>query len=72
MIPELCPVAKNFDFSCINFAIGYYRYHTPNEYVVVEDVYNGIKTGKELIESLGCEKYKYIANPRYDRYSLFD
>ena len=63
---------KLFDFSCINFAIGYYRYHTPNEYVVVEDVYNGIKTGKELIESLGYEKYIYISNPRYGRYSLFD
>jgi di/tripeptidase len=48
-----------FDFSCINFAIGYYRYHTPNEYVVVEDVYNGIKTGKEMIEALGYEKYHY-------------
>jgi di/tripeptidase len=61
-----------FDFSCINFAIGYYRYHTPNEYVVVEDVYNGIKTGKELIESLGCEKYKYSSNPRSNRYIIFD
>jgi putative aminopeptidase FrvX len=61
-----------FDFSCINFAIGYYRYHTPNEYVVVEDVYNGIKTGKELIESLGCEKYKYSPNPRSNRYIIFD
>jgi acetylornithine deacetylase/succinyl-diaminopimelate desuccinylase-like protein len=61
-----------FDFSCINFAIGYYRYHTPNEYVVVEDVYNGIKTGKELIESLGYEKYKYIPKLKHGRYSLFD
>lgn len=48
-----------FDFSCINFAIGYYNYHTPNEYVVVEDVYNGIKTGKELIENLGYKKYQH-------------
>jgi di/tripeptidase len=61
-----------FDFSCINFAIGYYRYHTPNEYVVVEDVYNGIKTGKELIESLGCEKYKYSPNPSSNRFMIFD
>lgn len=59
-----------FDFSCINFAIGYYRYHTPNEYVVVEDVYNGIKTGKELIESLGYVKYQH--NPRQRQYLLFD
>jgi di/tripeptidase len=47
-----------FDFSCINFAIGYYDYHTRDEYVVVEDVYNGIESGKKLIESLGYKKYK--------------
>jgi len=46
-----------FDFSCINFSIGYYDYHTKNEYVVIEDVYNGIKTGKQMIESLGYKQY---------------
>ena len=63
---------KLFDFSCINFAIGYYRYHTRDEYVVVEDVYNGIKTGKELIENLGYKKYEFKPNLRYGRYNLFD
>ena len=48
-----------FDFSCINFSIGYYDYHTRNEYVVIEDVYSGIKTGKELIESLGYVKHTF-------------
>ncbi len=56
---DVYALKKKFDFSCINFAIGYYDYHTRNEYVVVEDVYNGIKTGKEMIESLGCNLYKY-------------
>jgi di/tripeptidase len=42
-----------FDFSCINFSIGYYKYHTKNEYVVVEDVFNGINIGKKIIEKLG-------------------
>jgi di/tripeptidase len=42
-----------FNFSCINFSIGYYDYHTRNEYVVVEDVFNGIDMGKKMIESLG-------------------
>jgi hypothetical protein len=28
--------------------------------VVVEDVYNGIKTGKEMIESLGYNYYPLI------------
>ena len=53
-------VLKNiFDFSCINISIGYYNYHTPNEYVVIEDVYNGIKTGKKMIDKLGNKKYKF-------------
>ena len=42
-----------FDFSCINFSIGYYDYHTKNEYVVIEDVFNGIEMGKKMIENLG-------------------
>jgi putative aminopeptidase FrvX len=42
-----------FDFSCINFSIGYYDYHTPNEYVVIEDVFNGIEMGRKMIEDLG-------------------
>lgn len=69
---DVYALKKKFDFSCINFAIGYYNYHTPNEYVVVEDVYNGIKTGKEMIESLGNKKYPYISqNNGYQRF-LFD
>jgi di/tripeptidase len=54
-----------FDFSCINFSIGYYDYHSKNEYVVVEDVYNGIETGKKMIEKLGYKKYKMEPKPRY-------
>ncbi len=47
-----------FDFSCINISIGYYDYHTKNEYVVVEDVYNGIDVGKKMIDKLGYQKYR--------------
>jgi acetylornithine deacetylase/succinyl-diaminopimelate desuccinylase-like protein len=39
-------------------SIGYYDHHTANEYVILEDVENGIKIGREMIVSLGCEKYK--------------
>jgi di/tripeptidase len=58
-----------FDFSCINFSIGYYRYHTKNEYVVIEDVFNGIEMGRKMIQSLGyklhfkkAKQYKYNNN----------
>lgn len=55
-----------FDFSCINFSIGYYNYHTKDEYVVIEDVFNGIKIGKSMIKSLGYDLYfKKSGTPQY-------
>jgi acetylornithine deacetylase/succinyl-diaminopimelate desuccinylase-like protein len=56
---------NKFDFACINFAIGYYDYHTRNEYVVVEDVYNGIETGKKMIQELGNKKYQYKSESKF-------
>jgi len=67
---DVYALKNTFDFSCINFSIGYYDYHTREEYVVIEDVYNGIKTGKELIEKLGNVKYPFKSKPRYSH--LFD
>jgi len=57
---DVYALKQKFDFSCINFAIGYYNYHTRNEYVVVEDVYTGIDTGKKMIEKLGNNYYPFI------------
>jgi di/tripeptidase len=54
---DVYALRKKFNISCINFAIGYYDYHSAKEYVVVEDVYNGIETGKKMIENLGYIKY---------------
>ena len=59
-----------FDFACINFSIGYYNYHTPNEYVVIEDVYSGIETGKKMIERLGNTKHTFIPK-RKNQQTLF-
>jgi tripeptide aminopeptidase len=56
---DVYALKAKFDFSCINISIGYYQYHTRNEYVVVEDVYNGIETGKKMIKSLGYNKYEF-------------
>ena len=52
---DVYALRSKFDFACINFSIGYYDYHTANEYVVVEDVFNGIQMGKKMIEELGCK-----------------
>jgi hypothetical protein len=54
---DVYALKTKFDFSCINFSIGYYDYHTKNEYVVVEDTFNGIEMGKKMIELLGYTKY---------------
>ena len=54
---DVYSLRKLFDFSCINFSCGYYQYHTQNEYVVVEDLYNSILLGQKLIESLGNNLY---------------
>ena len=54
---DVYALRSQFDFSCINFSIGYYDYHTRNEYVVVEDTFNGIDMGKKMIEELGYNLY---------------
>jgi tripeptide aminopeptidase len=54
---DVYSLRKSYDFSCINFSIGYYDYHTKNEYVVVEDVYSGISIGEKMISLLGNKKY---------------
>lgn len=70
---DVYALKNKFDFSCINISIGYYRYHTPNEYVVVEDVYNGIDVGKKMIEGLGYEKYQFKNKKQsYDPLGIFD
>jgi di/tripeptidase len=56
---DVYALKTKFDFSCINFSIGYYRYHTNQEYVVVEDTFNGIEMGKQMIELLGYKKYTH-------------
>jgi tripeptide aminopeptidase len=59
-----------FDFSCINFSIGYYDYHTENEYVVIEDVFNGIEMGRKMISDLG-NKLHYKESVQYDPFSRY-
>jgi di/tripeptidase len=63
---DVYALRSKFDFSCVNFSIGYYDYHTKNEYVVIEDVFNGIEMGRKMIQSLGyklhfkkAEQFKY-------------
>lgn len=68
---DVYALRSKFDFCCINFSIGYYDYHTINEYVIIEDVENGIKMGKQMIEQLGNKLYyKKAEDDFYSRMSF--
>jgi len=69
---DVYALRSKFNFSCINFSIGYYRYHTPNEYVVIDDVENGIDMGRKMIGELGYNLYYKEAKTEQTRWSLWD
>ena len=54
---DVVQLRKKFDFCCAVLFSGYYRQHSVDEYVVIEDVEKSLKTGSKLIESLGLKKY---------------
>jgi tripeptide aminopeptidase len=66
---DVSQITGKFNIACINFSCGYYDYHTPNEYVVIEDLFNSIEMGKKMIESLGNVKYEHT--PKMEQWMLF-
>jgi hypothetical protein len=62
---------ERFNFACLNFAAGYYNYHTDNEYVIVEDVLNSTLLGESVIKELGNEFYEFKV-PKKDSFGWFD
>jgi tripeptide aminopeptidase len=69
---DVYALRNKFDFSCINFSIGYYNYHTKNEYVVIEDVFNGIEMGRKMIGELGYKLHfkKSVPYDPMNRYTI--
>ena len=69
---DVYALRSKFDFACINISIGYYDYHSPQEYVVVEDVANGIEIGRKMINDLGNKLHymKSVKSP-WERSSYF-
>lgn len=55
---DIWPLMEKFNFACLNLAAGYHRYHTENEYVVVEEVQNAFNLGVRLHNILGEEFYE--------------
>jgi len=63
---DVSQLKMKFDFACVNIAAGYYDYHTPQEYVIVEDLQRSIHTASELIKELGYRKHEYVyKKPNY-------
>jgi di/tripeptidase len=67
---DIWPLMEKFGFSCLNLAAGYHRYHTDNEYVVVEEVDNGFELGLKLHSILGENFYERPKDviPSYGNY----
>jgi di/tripeptidase len=62
---------ERFNFSCLNFAAGYYNYHSNNEYVIVEDVLNSTLLGESVIKKLGNKFYEFKVTKK-DSFGWFD
>lgn len=61
---DVWQIMEKFNIACLNLAAGYYRYHTENEYVVVDEVQNGYELGLKLVAQLGENRYE---NPKESR-----
>ena len=61
---DVWQIFEKFDIACLNLAAGYYRMHTDNEYVKVDEVQNGYELGLKLLEQLGENRYE---NPKEDK-----
>lgn len=62
---------ERFNFACLNFAAGYYNYHSNNEYVIVEDVLNSTLLGEGVIKKLGNSFYEFKVTKK-DSFDWFD
>ena len=49
---------------CMNFGAGYYKYHTPSEYCIAEEMDNAAAMGLYLINRLGYKEYVFPYTPK--------
>ena len=65
---DVSALRKLYNFSCLNYSVGYYNMHSVYEYVLINDVDNCLKTAQKLISSLGEQLY-YMEKDR-DSYKI--
>lgn len=61
-----------YDFSCVNYSVGYYYMHTPMEYVKISEVNDCYNIAIELINSLGNELYFKKGDAEYYNECFFE
>ena len=54
----------NTALMCMNFGAGYYKYHTPDEYCIAEEMDNAAAMGIYLINRLGYKEYMFPYSPK--------
>jgi len=57
---DVVQLKKKFDFCCSVLFSGYYRQHTSQEYVIIEDVERSFLTSSKLIDTLSLKKYEML------------
>ena len=59
---------------CMNFGAGYYKYHTPSEYCIAEEMDNAAAMGLYLINRLGYKEYVFPYTPKspYEKDENYD
>lgn len=62
---DVWAMKSRFNISCINFSAGYYKYHTKNEYVNLNDLANFTEMGYKIITHLGENRF------HFDRVQLY-
>ena len=63
---DICDIAKTSGIAGYNIACGYYRQHTPNEYIKLSEVDWVLNLlSEELIEKLSTKQFKHNYKPLY-------
>ena len=69
---DIMYLRMNTSLACMNIGAGYYEYHTPYEFCVIEDMDNAINIGHCLIKSLGYKEYVIPYCPRWKNIDNLD
>ena len=50
---------ERFPISCLNLSSGFYNWHRPDEFIVIDEMLAAIDAAKALITALGCRAYPF-------------